>query len=115
MLTDFEFALLSQNVWIVTFGTTLGHSFCTMLAVLSGRWISQHISVKHGESLDGLALVQNHCLTWQLAFVLIVTLGGAVLFLLFGVIYSYEGYYFDEATEGAQAAALKVASEVDVL
>jgi Ca2+/H+ antiporter, TMEM165/GDT1 family len=43
-------ATAEQNVWLVTFGTTLGHSFCTMLAVLGGRWISQHISIKHGAS-----------------------------------------------------------------
>ncbi|GJN91208.1 hypothetical protein Rhopal_004226-T1 [Rhodotorula paludigena] len=58
----------AHNVWIVTFGTTLGHSVCTGGAVLGGRWISQHISIKH------------------------VTLGGAVLFLIFGVMYSYEGW-----------------------
>ncbi|KAM0789349.1 hypothetical protein ACM66B_000180 [Microbotryomycetes sp. NB124-2] len=63
----------AHNVWLVTFGTTLGHSLCTAMAVISGRWISQHISVKH------------------------VTLGGAVLFLLFGVVYTYETiYYVDE-------------------
>ncbi|SCV69894.1 BQ2448_1288 [Microbotryum intermedium] len=64
----------AHNVWLVTFGTTLGHSFCTLLAVLGGRWISQHISIKHG--------------TFGL-----FTLGGATLFLLFGLIYSYEAYY----------------------
>ncbi|KDE07630.1 hypothetical protein MVLG_02093 [Microbotryum lychnidis-dioicae p1A1 Lamole] len=64
----------AHNVWLVTFGTTLGHSFCTLLAVLGGRWISQHISIKH------------------------VTLGGATLFLIFGLIYSYEAYnYIDDA------------------
>ncbi|KWU44447.1 UPF0016-domain-containing protein [Rhodotorula sp. JG-1b] len=64
----------AHNVWIVTMGTTLGHSICTGGAVLGGRWISQHISIKH------------------------VTLGGAVLFLIFGVMYSYEAIYFiDEA------------------
>jgi len=41
---------LSQNVWIVTFGTTLGHSVCTGGAVLGGRWISQRISLKHSAS-----------------------------------------------------------------
>ncbi|GAA5917416.1 hypothetical protein JCM5296_003803 [Sporobolomyces johnsonii] len=71
----------AHNVWLVTFGTTLGHSFCTMLAVLGGRWISQHISIKH------------------------VTLGGATLFLLFGLIYSYEFWTFtDEAVVDALTA-----------
>ncbi|GAA5848295.1 hypothetical protein JCM9279_001001 [Rhodotorula babjevae] len=62
----------AHNVWIVTFGTTLGHSVCTGGAVLGGRWISQHISLKH------------------------ITLGGAVLFLIFGVMYSYEAWFFVE-------------------
>lgn len=35
---------------------------------------------------------------------LTVTLGGAVLFLIFGVIYSYEAWYWDEAAETAAAA-----------
>ncbi|GAA5977912.1 hypothetical protein JCM11641_004327 [Rhodosporidiobolus odoratus] len=65
----------AHNVWIVTFGTTLGHCVCTGMAVIGGRWISQHISIKH------------------------VTLGGAVLFLIFGVIYSYEAWNFTEEAE----------------
>lgn len=31
----------------------------------------------------------------------VVTLGGAVLFLIFGVIYSYEAWYWDEVAEAA--------------
>ncbi|GAA5828663.1 hypothetical protein JCM3766R1_003777 [Sporobolomyces carnicolor] len=60
----------AHNVWIVTLGTTLGHSVCTLGAVMGGRWISQHISIKH------------------------VMLSGAVLFLIFGIVYSYEFYVF---------------------
>lgn len=37
-----------QNVWLVTIGTTLGHSVCTLIAVIGGRWVSKHISIKHG-------------------------------------------------------------------
>ncbi|GAA6032558.1 hypothetical protein JCM8097_004815 [Rhodosporidiobolus ruineniae] len=62
----------AHNVWIVTFGTTLGHCVCTGMAVIGGRWVSQHISIKH------------------------VTLGGAVLFLIFGLIYSYEAWNYVE-------------------
>ncbi|GAA5825592.1 hypothetical protein JCM10212_006215 [Sporobolomyces blumeae] len=62
----------AHNVWIVTLGTTLGHSVCTLGAVLGGRWISQHISIKH------------------------VMLSGAVLFLIFGVVYGYEFWTFVE-------------------
>jgi len=46
----------------------IGHSGCTALAVIGGRYVSTKISVKH------------------------VTFGGAILFLLFGVIYFYEGF-----------------------
>ncbi|GAA5903708.1 putative ribosome biosynthesis protein GDT1 [Sporobolomyces salmoneus] len=60
----------AHNVWIVTLGTTLGHSVCTLGAVMGGRWISQHISIKH------------------------VMLSGAVLFLIFGIVYGYEFYNF---------------------
>lgn len=62
----------AHNVWIVTLGTTLGHSVCTLGAVLGGRWISQHISIKH------------------------VMLSGAVLFLIFGIVYGYEFWTFVE-------------------
>ncbi|KIY48599.1 UPF0016-domain-containing protein [Fistulina hepatica ATCC 64428] len=56
----------AHNVHVVAFGTIVGHSCCTALAVLSGRYVSSKISIRH------------------------VTLGGAGLFLIFGVIYLYE-------------------------
>ncbi|EPQ61260.1 UPF0016-domain-containing protein [Gloeophyllum trabeum ATCC 11539] len=56
----------AHNVYLVTIGTIIGHSCCTALAVIGGRYVSTKISVKH------------------------VTLGGALLFLLFGFIYLYE-------------------------
>ncbi|KAI6044639.1 hypothetical protein EDC04DRAFT_2641383 [Pisolithus marmoratus] len=56
----------THSVYLVTLGTVIGHSACTALAVIGGRYVSSKISVKH------------------------VTLGGAVLFLIFGVIYLYE-------------------------
>lgn len=57
----------AHNVYLVTLGTVLGHTCCTALAVVGGRYVSSKISVKH------------------------VTLGGAVLLLLiFGVIYLYD-------------------------
>lgn len=37
-----------QNVYLVTLGTIVGHSCCTALAVIGGRYISTKISVKHG-------------------------------------------------------------------
>ncbi|EKM77462.1 hypothetical protein AGABI1DRAFT_43182 [Agaricus bisporus var. burnettii JB137-S8] len=56
----------SHNVYLVTLGTIIGHSFCTALAVIGGRFISNKISVRH------------------------VTSCGAILFILFSVIYFYE-------------------------
>ncbi|PPQ94058.1 LOW QUALITY PROTEIN: hypothetical protein CVT25_007490 [Psilocybe cyanescens] len=38
----------AHNVYVVTFGTVLGHSCCTALAVIGGRYVSTKISVKHG-------------------------------------------------------------------
>ncbi|KAF8345028.1 hypothetical protein F5887DRAFT_1061955 [Amanita rubescens] len=56
----------AHNVYIVALGTVIGHSCCTALAVIGGRYVSTKISVKH------------------------VTYGGSILFLLFGLIYFYE-------------------------
>ncbi|KAK0199890.1 hypothetical protein DFS33DRAFT_203307 [Desarmillaria ectypa] len=64
----------AHNVWIVALGTVLGHSCCTALAVVGGRYISNKLSVKH------------------------ITLGGACLFLLFGVIYLYESLFMPTDT-----------------
>ncbi|KAH9058333.1 UPF0016-domain-containing protein [Lactarius vividus] len=56
----------AHNVYVVALGTIIGHTCCTALAVISGRYISTKISAKH------------------------VTLGGAALFLCFGFVYLYE-------------------------
>ncbi|KAG5644455.1 hypothetical protein DXG03_008354 [Asterophora parasitica] len=58
----------AHNVYLVALGTIIGHSCCTALAVIAGRYVSTKISVKH------------------------VTFGGSILFLLFGIIYLYEAY-----------------------
>ncbi|KAJ7184180.1 hypothetical protein C8R46DRAFT_1298567 [Mycena filopes] len=65
----------AHNVYLVTAGTVIGHSCCTALAVIGGRYVSTKISVKH------------------------VTLGGAILFLVFGVIYLYEAFGRERGTE----------------
>ncbi|KAG0142034.1 hypothetical protein CROQUDRAFT_673770 [Cronartium quercuum f. sp. fusiforme G11] len=62
----------AHSVYLVCIGTVLGHAFCTFLAVMGGRWLATKISVKQ------------------------VTLGGAVLFLVFGILYLYEGWAWDE-------------------
>ncbi|KAI0641238.1 hypothetical protein C8Q79DRAFT_992590 [Trametes meyenii] len=56
----------ADNVYVVALGTVIGHSCCTALAVIGGRYVSTKISVKH------------------------VTLAASGLFLLFGVVYLYE-------------------------
>ncbi|KAG2341519.1 UPF0016-domain-containing protein [Suillus weaverae] len=56
----------NMNMYLVTLGTVLGHTCCTALAVVGGRYVSSKISVKH------------------------VTMGGAALFLIFGIIYLYD-------------------------
>jgi putative Ca2+/H+ antiporter (TMEM165/GDT1 family) len=75
-------------VYVVSLGTILGHAFCTALAVIGGRYVSSKISVRHGEYRFLFFFV------FPFSFIdtkRIVTLGGAVLFLLFGFIYLYEG------------------------
>ncbi|KZT00891.1 UPF0016-domain-containing protein [Laetiporus sulphureus 93-53] len=58
----------AHNVYLVTIGTVIGHSMCTALAVIGGRYVSTKISVKH------------------------VTLAGSMLFLAFGLLYLYEAF-----------------------
>ncbi|PWN88679.1 UPF0016-domain-containing protein [Acaromyces ingoldii] len=58
----------AHDIFLVSFGTIAGHALCTSLAVLGGRWLASRISVKH------------------------VTLGGAILFLLFGILYLIESF-----------------------
>ncbi|KAH8924881.1 UPF0016-domain-containing protein [Atractiella rhizophila] len=71
----------AHNVWLITIGTTIGHSFCTALACIAGKYIASKISVKQ------------------------VTLGGAVLFLIFGFVYAYEAWAWEwEPLEFAKEA-----------
>jgi len=55
----------AHNVYLVTLGTIIGHSVCTAVAVIAGRYVASRVSAKH------------------------VTFGGAVLFFLFGLFYLY--------------------------
>ncbi|KAF8547695.1 UPF0016-domain-containing protein [Imleria badia] len=72
----------THNVYLVTLGTVIGHTACTSLAVIAGRYISTKISVKH------------------------VTFGGAALFLIFGVI-----YLFDALAGSAEELPIPIASD----
>lgn len=56
----------AHSVYLVTLGTVLGHALCTAGAVIAGRYISTKIDVKY------------------------VTIAGAVMFILFGFIYTYQ-------------------------
>ncbi|CAG8462040.1 2242_t:CDS:2 [Paraglomus brasilianum] len=59
----------SKDVYFVTLGTITGHSLCTGLAVVGGGLLAERISVRT------------------------ITLSGAVLFIIFGVLYLYEAVY----------------------
>ncbi|KAB5528823.1 hypothetical protein GE09DRAFT_1148540 [Coniochaeta sp. 2T2.1] len=58
-----------QDYWWVTLGAILGHGCCTGVAVLGGRAIAGKVSLK------------------------VVTIGGAIAFLVFGIIYFVEALY----------------------
>ncbi|KAL0937955.1 upf0016 domain-containing protein [Colletotrichum truncatum] len=58
-----------QDYWWVTFGAMFGHCICTGAAVIGGRAIAGRVSLK------------------------VVTVGGAVAFLVFGFIYFIEAFY----------------------
>ncbi|KUJ14386.1 putative GCR1-dependent translation factor 1 [Mollisia scopiformis] len=58
-----------QDYWWVTGGAILGHCACTGVAVIGGRAIAGKVSLR------------------------VVTLGGAIAFLVFGVIYLIEALY----------------------
>ncbi|KAM5542313.1 hypothetical protein V8D89_004186 [Ganoderma adspersum] len=58
----------ADNLYVVALGTIVGHSCCTALAVMGGRYVSTKISVKH------------------------VTLAASALFILFGIVYFYEAF-----------------------
>jgi putative Ca2+/H+ antiporter (TMEM165/GDT1 family) len=76
---------------MITLGTIFGHSLCTLVAVLGGRWLATKISVKQGVCAhDAVHVIYD--LTG-----ITVTLGGAALFLVFGAVYTYEAIYFSEA------------------
>lgn len=58
-----------QDYWWVTLGALVGHACCTGVAVVGGRAIAGRVSMK------------------------VVTMGGAIAFLVFGFIYLFEALY----------------------
>lgn len=79
-----------QDYWWVTLGAIMGHACCTGVAVIGGRAIAGKVSLKVGKFSDlqhpGVDVVV--LLTYAL-----VTVGGAIAFLFFGVIYLFEAFY----------------------
>ncbi|KAI9288606.1 hypothetical protein BC943DRAFT_341854 [Umbelopsis sp. AD052] len=63
----------ANNVYWVTLGVVVGHSMCTFVAVMGGRYLATKISVKT------------------------VTYTGAVLFIIFGFVYLYEALHPEAA------------------
>ncbi|KAM6495339.1 Uncharacterized protein family UPF0016 domain containing protein [Amanita muscaria] len=61
----------AHNVYIVAIGTIMGHSCCTLLAVMGGQYVSTKLSVKH------------------------ITYGGSFLFILFSLMYFYQALSMD--------------------
>lgn len=57
-----------QDYWLVTLGAIVGHACCTGLAVAGGRALAGRVSLR------------------------VVTVGGALAFLAFGVIYLWEAW-----------------------
>ena len=55
-----------QDYWLVTLGAIVGHACCTGVAVVGGRALAGRVSMR------------------------VVTIGGAIAFLVFGAIYLYE-------------------------
>ncbi|GAA5809987.1 hypothetical protein MFLAVUS_003402 [Mucor flavus] len=58
----------ANNVYYVTAGVVIGHGMCTAVAVVGGRMLASKISVRT------------------------VTFAGSILFLIFGVFYSFNAY-----------------------
>jgi putative Ca2+/H+ antiporter (TMEM165/GDT1 family) len=80
-----------QDYWWVTLGAMVGHAVCTGAAVIGGRAIAGRVSLKFGKSslYFRLSLSKGRLCANNAA----VTVGGAIAFLVFGVIYLVEALY----------------------
>ena len=77
-----------QDYWWVTLGACFGHAICTGVAVIGGRAIAGRVSLKIGKLPPLLFSYGTFA-----ANSYTVTVGGAVAFLLFGLIYFVEAFY----------------------
>ncbi len=75
-----------QDYWWVTLGAVTGHACCTGIAVIGGRALAGRVSMRVGESIWERRGRTLGC--WLMCGA--VTIGGAVAFLVFGVIYLFE-------------------------
>lgn len=64
-----------SDYWLVIFGAIVGHGLCTAAACIGGQLLATRISMRT------------------------VTLGGAVAFLVFSVLYFYDFYTYDVSSE----------------
>ncbi len=74
-----------QDYWWVTLGAVTGHACCTGLAVIGGRALAGKVSMRVGK-LD----IDRGVTLGDLLTSFVVTIGGALAFLVFGVIYLFE-------------------------
>ena len=78
------------DYWWVTGGAVCGHAVCTGVAVIGGRAIAGRVSLRVGMlSLVPETSFQN----FRILMCVTVTLGGAIAFLIFGIIYGIEALY----------------------
>jgi putative Ca2+/H+ antiporter (TMEM165/GDT1 family) len=78
-----------QDYWWVTLGAVTGHACCTGIAVIGGRALAGKVSMRVGMFIS-IHLCSSVCGMLWLTCVSTVTIGGAVAFLVFGVIYLFE-------------------------
>ena len=76
-----------QDYWWVTAGALGGHAICTAAAVLGGKAIAGKVSLRTGMPLNPFMLKSEILISDT------VTMGGAIAFLVFGVIYLLEAVY----------------------
>jgi len=76
-----------QDYWWVTGGAVIGHGICTGVAVIGGRALAGKVSLRVGKCNITFILWTRLILIFN-----IVTLGGALAFLFFGIIYFAEAF-----------------------
>ena len=76
-----------SDYWWVTGGAVVGHGCCTAVAVIGGRAIAGKVSMRVGKSILLNASQHLDANKWK------VTLGGAIAFVAFGIIYLLEAAY----------------------